>query len=172
MDEVKTFSIDTRWGRFFGAVGPRGLVAATLPHLDDQRPEARLEKLLAARAPGCHMVVVPAESLPAGRKMAGYLSGASKGMKVKLDLEGLSPFTAQVLEVVSRIPFGRTRSYGEVAAEAGSPGAARAVGRAMAANPLPLFVPCHRVIGADGNLTGFGGGLELKQALLELEGRR
>ncbi|MHC5021963.1 MAG: methylated-DNA--[protein]-cysteine S-methyltransferase [Planctomycetota bacterium] len=79
------------------------------------------------------------------------------------------PFTRKVYRAVHRIPAGRTCTYGEVAARCGSPGAARAVGQAMASNPLPLLIPCHRVVGSAG-LVGFGGGLHLKERLLEREG--
>ena len=82
-----------------------------------------------------------------------------------------SPFQATVLAALRRIPYGETRSYGEVARDIGKPRAARAVGAANANNPLPIVIPCHRVIGGDGRLTGFGGGLAAKRHLLELERR-
>jgi methylated-DNA-[protein]-cysteine S-methyltransferase len=80
-----------------------------------------------------------------------------------------TPFQRQVWAITRAIPRGQTRTYGEIAREAGSPGAARAVGQAMARNPWPMLVPCHRVVGHDGRLTGFGGGLAMKQQLLEME---
>ncbi|HEV7518615.1 MAG TPA: MGMT family protein, partial [Thermoanaerobaculia bacterium] len=76
----------------------------------------------------------------------------------------------RVWEELSRIPYGVTISYAELAARIGRPGASRAVGRANGTNPIPLVIPCHRVIGADGSLTGYGGGMPLKRALLALEG--
>ncbi|MBN1460444.1 MAG: methylated-DNA--[protein]-cysteine S-methyltransferase [Armatimonadetes bacterium] len=85
-------------------------------------------------------------------------------------LPHVSPFVRRVLEAAREIPYGQVRTYGWVAARAGNAKAARAAGYAMSVNPLPLLVPCHRVIGAGGKLTGFGGGLPLKRALLELEG--
>ncbi len=81
-----------------------------------------------------------------------------------------SGFTARVYNALLKVPFGATVSYGELAAMAGSPNAARAVGRAMATNPLAIFIPCHRVLGSDGSLHGYGGGLPMKRALLEHEG--
>jgi len=87
-----------------------------------------------------------------------------------LDLSGATAFQRRVWLAVRDIPYGETRSYGQIARQVGSPGAARAVGRAMATNPVPIVVPCHRVIGSDGNLRGFGGGLDLKHRLLEMEG--
>lgn len=81
-----------------------------------------------------------------------------------------TPFQQRVWEALRQIPHGQTRSYGELAAALGSPGAARAVGRANGANPIAIVIPCHRVIGADGSLTGFAAGTDLKRALLQLEG--
>ncbi|MBI3743609.1 MAG: MGMT family protein [Chloroflexi bacterium] len=91
---------------------------------------------------------------------------------VTIDLDRATPFQRSVLETVRAIPRGETRSYGEVAMLAGRPGAARAVGATMASNPVCVIVPCHRVIGSSGSLTGFGGGLEMKQRMLALEGVR
>ncbi len=87
-----------------------------------------------------------------------------------LDLDGLTPFTRNVVLAVRAIPRGQVCSYGQVAASVGRPGAARAVGAVMARNPICLVVPCHRVVGSDGTLTGFGGGLPLKRRMLEMEG--
>lgn len=81
-----------------------------------------------------------------------------------------TPFQLRVWRELDRIPFGHTRTYMELALELGHPGAVRAVGAANGRNPLPIFLPCHRVIGANGSLTGYGGGLEVKRALLQLEG--
>ena len=80
-----------------------------------------------------------------------------------------TPWQLRVWQALTTIPYGETRSYGQLAAELGSPGASRAVGLANGANPLPIVVPCHRVIGASGALTGFGGGLPRKRVLLDLE---
>jgi methylated-DNA-[protein]-cysteine S-methyltransferase len=83
---------------------------------------------------------------------------------------GATPFTRSVYEMVAAIPAGCSRTYGEIARQLGRPGAARAVGRAVATNPFPVIIPCHRVVGSDGSLTGFAGGVELKAAMLEMEG--
>jgi len=80
-----------------------------------------------------------------------------------------TPFTRAVYEIVSVIPEGRVRTYGEIARQLDRPGAARAVGRAMATNPFPVAIPCHRVVGSNGSLTGFAGGLGMKAALLRME---
>jgi methylated-DNA-[protein]-cysteine S-methyltransferase len=103
------------------------------------------------------------------RQLREYFAGARRAFDLPV-AAALPPFTGRVLAAVERIPFGTTRSYGEVAATVGSPRAARAVGQAVGSNPLPLLIPCHRVLAAHGRLGGFGGGLAWKRFLLELEG--
>jgi methylated-DNA-[protein]-cysteine S-methyltransferase len=104
------------------------------------------------------------------RQLAEYFAGKRRSFDLELAPRG-TPFEQEVWAALRTIPFGETRSYGEIAAALGRPGAARAVGRANGANPIPIVVPCHRVLGSDGSLTGFGGGLATKERLLELEGR-
>lgn len=99
-----------------------------------------------------------------------YFAGRRRVFDLRLAPRA-SPFQAQVLAALRHIPYGETRSYGEVARAIGKPRAARAVGAANAKNPLPIVIPCHRVIGGDGRLTGFGGGLAAKRHLLDLERR-
>jgi methylated-DNA-[protein]-cysteine S-methyltransferase len=98
-----------------------------------------------------------------------YFAGARRTFCLPLAPRG-TPFQLTVWQALQAIPYGETRSYGELARRIGLGGGARAVGLANGANPLPIIVPCHRVIGADGSLTGFGGGLPIKRALLSLEG--
>ena len=104
--------------------------------------------------------------------LAAYLRGAWRDFDLPLDWTAMKPFQRQVLERVCAVPYGQTTSYGAIAEALGRPGAARAVGRANATNPLPIIVPCHRVLGANGALHGYGarGGLETKAWLLRLEG--
>ena len=97
-----------------------------------------------------------------------YLAGERKNFDVPIHAEG-TPFMRRVWGELCRIPYGETRSYKNIAVAIGQPGAMRAVGMANNRNPIALIIPCHRVIGADGKLVGFGGGLDLKQYLLELE---
>jgi O-6-methylguanine DNA methyltransferase len=97
-----------------------------------------------------------------------YLAGERVQFTCPLDLHG-TPFQLTVWKELVRIPYGETRSYGEIANTIGRPGAARAVGAANGANPVAIIVPCHRVIGSDGTLTGYGGGLPMKEWLLALE---
>ena len=98
-----------------------------------------------------------------------YFSGARKQFDLPLAPQG-TPFQTEVWHMLATIPYGETISYAQLAQRVGKPTAMRAVGAANGRNPLPIVLPCHRVIGADGSLTGFGGGLPTKQFLLELEG--
>lgn len=100
-----------------------------------------------------------------------YLGGRRKNFTVPLDLNGTS-FQKKVWNELLKIPYGKVKSYGQIARELGKPKAARAVGMANNRNPVPILVPCHRVVGSDGSLVGYGGGLEFKKFLLELEGVR
>ena len=102
------------------------------------------------------------------RQLGAYFSGNLRMFYLDLHLQG-TPFQMKVWQALREIPYGRTASYGEIARKIGSPGASRAVGGANHRNPLPIVIPCHRVIGANGRLVGFGGGLEIKEALLRLE---
>lgn len=102
-------------------------------------------------------------------QLEAYFAGASRVFDIPLAPTG-TEFQLTVWEALRAIPFGQTRSYADIAKAVGNPGASRAVGAANRANHLPVVIPCHRVIGADGDLTGFGGGLDTKRVLLELEG--
>ncbi len=99
-----------------------------------------------------------------------YFAGRLTRFRVRLAPRG-TPFQLRVWSLLRTIPYGETTTYGEIARELGQPNACRAVGAANGRNPIPVIVPCHRVIGSDGSLTGFGGGLEIKRALLDLEAR-
>jgi methylated-DNA-[protein]-cysteine S-methyltransferase len=98
-----------------------------------------------------------------------YFSGERRVFDLPVSLDG-TPFQMAVWKALARIPYGETRSYGQIAEAVGRPGAARAVGMANHANPIPIVIPCHRVIGHDGSLTGYGGGLDIKARLLSMEG--
>ena len=102
------------------------------------------------------------------RQLKAYFDGELRQFSLRLAPHG-TEFQMTVLDALQRIPFGETRSYGELARDIGKPNASRAVGAANGRNPLPIVIPCHRVIGSNGSLTGFGGGLEIKQFLLNLE---
>lgn len=104
----------------------------------------------------------------ARRQLDEYFAGTRKQFDLPLQLEG-TEFQVEVLQALQKIPYGKTVSYGEIARRIGRPKAVRAVGAANGRNPIPIVVPCHRVIGSGGDLTGFGGGLDTKEALLRLE---
>lgn len=105
----------------------------------------------------------------AARQLQAYFAGERCDFSVPLSPKG-TEFQRRVWHELERIPYGRTISYGELAKRVGNPNASRAVGAANGANPLPIVVPCHRVIGANGTLTGFGAGIDVKAKLLEIEG--
>lgn len=106
------------------------------------------------------------------KQLSEYLAGQRQDFNIPIDWECLRPFQRKALEATYAIPFGEVRTYGQVAAAIGAPKAPRAVGRAQATNPMPIIIPCHRVIGGDGSLHGYGGknGLKTKAWLLKLEG--
>jgi methylated-DNA-[protein]-cysteine S-methyltransferase len=105
----------------------------------------------------------------AKRELAEYFGGARQRFEIALAPEG-TPFQLAVWKAIAGVDFGRTITYGELARRAGHPGCARAAGAATGRNPIGIIVPCHRIVGADGNLTGYAGGLERKRMLLALEG--
>jgi methylated-DNA-[protein]-cysteine S-methyltransferase len=153
-----------------GLVASRGgeVVASFLPGREPGRLAARLRE----RFPDA--VEADPSRVPGAAEMRRWLEGDPSGLsRVPVALEGVSPFSAKVYRALRRIPPGRTVTYGDLARRAGSPAAARAVGRAMAANPLAPFVPCHRVLGSGGALTGFSapGGVVWKERLLADEAK-
>ena len=103
------------------------------------------------------------------RELDEYFAGERHEFDLPLDLR-VAPFHEAVLHELALVPYGRTETYGALAARAGRPGAARAVGTVMNRNPIPIVLPCHRIVGADGSLTGYAGGLDVKRRLLQLEG--
>ena len=124
------------------------------------------------RAPALAGEAQPSAGLQAAAvQLEEYFAGARRRFDVDLDLHG-NPFKQAVWSELLRIPYGTTVSYKELAARIGRPDRVRAVGGAVGATPVPIVVPCHRVVGSDGSLTGYGGGLERKRSLLDLEGGR
>jgi methylated-DNA-[protein]-cysteine S-methyltransferase len=152
----------------FGWVGivwsKRGLVALTLP----EPTEVDALRSLPARRGSISGVVPGLDVAALADKLGRYFEGEPVTFDEPLDPTIGTEFQQRVWAITRAIPRGQTRSYGQVAHQAGSC-AARAVGQAMARNPWPVIVPCHRVVGSDGSLTGFGGGLEMKRRMLEME---
>ena len=120
------------------------------------------------REPESDWIFNEAQLEDAARQLREYFAGERRDFDLPLKLQG-TEFQVSVLEALQDIPYGETTSYGEIAKRIGRPKAVRAVGAANGRNPIPIVVPCHRVIGSTGDLTGFGGGLDTKEALLRLE---
>ncbi len=120
--------------------------------------------------PEAHWVEARKPLEEAVQQLEAYFAGKLKKFSLNMCLD-VTPFQKKVLTALQQIPYGETASYGEVAEKIGNPSASRAVGQANARNPIPIIIPCHRVVGSNGTLTGFGGGIEVKQALLDLEQR-
>ena len=151
-------------GRVFVGMSDRGVCDVTLDDPDERDYRLRL----ARQAPEVWRDRDVVE--PAMRELEAYFQGRLSTFTVPIDLRGVTAFTRRVLRATRRIPFGGVLSYGDVASRIGSPRASRAVGGALGRNPVPIIVPCHRVIAHGGKLGGFTGGLDTKRALLQIEG--
>ena len=145
--------IDSPVGPLLLVVSERGLVA-----LEFDRGKVKEGWLESAK-----------ETAPYARELKEYFAGRRRSFDLTLDIRG-TEFQKRCWQELLKIPYGETRSYAEIARAMGNPTAVRAVGLANGQNPIAIIVPCHRVIGSDGSLTGYGGGLETKRKLLELEG--
>lgn len=132
------------------------------------------EEEVRAQWPDRQVIVDPGRVGPYLAQIDEYLAGRRRDFELPIDWSILTLFQEEVLRLVCAIPYGQTRTYQQLADELGKPGAARAVGQANATNPMPLIIPCHRVLGSDGGLHGYGGagGVETKAWLLALEGNR
>ncbi|HEY2570675.1 MAG TPA: methylated-DNA--[protein]-cysteine S-methyltransferase [Solirubrobacteraceae bacterium] len=165
--DVSYATADSPFGPLLVAATKRGLVRVAFAEED---ADATLERLAMRISP---RIVEAREPLDAiRRELDEYFDGRRRHFALALDWTLVGPFGRRVLRVTSQIPYGGVLSYAEVAAEAGSPRGSRAAGNALGANPIPIVVPCHRVLRSGGALGGYGGGLERKRFLLELEGAR
>jgi len=156
--------VDSPIGQLFVAVSPRGLCTISY----DPDPEHKLEQLV--RGFGARILRSPRPVDQVKRELDQYFEGTRREFDLDVDLRVARDFGKTVLAELARVPFGQVTTYGALAARAGKPTAARAVGTIMNRNPIPIVLPCHRVVGANGALVGYAGGLERKQALLRLEG--
>ncbi|MER5432819.1 methylated-DNA--[protein]-cysteine S-methyltransferase [Streptomyces sp. NPDC002588] len=162
--------VGTEIGPLLLAATREGLVNVVF-HATDAVRDRALGRL--AERLGVEPVEAPDSPLlaEAVRQVDAYFAGDRRAFELPLDWSLISGFNRQVLrELASGVPFGAVVGYGDLAERVGQPGAAQAVGAAMGANPLPVVVPCHRVVERDGGIGGFGGGLETKRKLLALEG--
>jgi methylated-DNA-[protein]-cysteine S-methyltransferase len=130
-------------------------------------PDESLDRL--ARIAGPRVLRLPRSVDTVRRELDEYFVGRRRAFDLALDLRTLPPFTISVLEQLARVPYGETTTYGALARRVGHPRAARAVGTVMNRNRIPIVLPCHRVVGSTGDLTGYAGGLDRKRTLLELE---
>jgi methylated-DNA-[protein]-cysteine S-methyltransferase len=153
---------DSPVGDLLVAVTERGLCRIAY------RPDEAVDEL--ASDFGVRVLRIPARTDRVRRELDEYFEGRRREFDLDTDLSPVPAFHQQVLRELARVPFGHVTTYGALAARVGRPRAARAIGGAMNRNPIPIVLPCHRVIGANGSLTGYGGGLERKEALLRLEG--
>jgi methylated-DNA-[protein]-cysteine S-methyltransferase len=156
---------DSPLGELLLAATPRGL--ACVSYLEFRGEDDTLARLSARLSP--RVVEAPARLDDARRQLDDYFAGRRRGFDLTLDWGLVSDFGRRVLGQTARIPFGSVATYGDVAREIGSPGAARATGNALGSNPMPIVVPCHRVVRGGGKIGGYTGGLERKQLLLTLE---
>jgi len=159
--EYSTFNTDMGWMAILGS--ERGLVSATLP----QHSAQEALKLLGEMANNA--TLSPDRFKELIKRLKAYLSGHRVSFPNELDLSSATPFQREVWQTTRLIPYGETRSYSWLAEKIGKPRAVRAIGQALAGNPLPIIIPCHRVISSNGKLGGYSGGLETKRRLLHLE---
>jgi methylated-DNA-[protein]-cysteine S-methyltransferase len=157
--DVRFDIVDSPIGGLFVAATTRGLARIHF------HPEGQEDEL--ARIFGVRVLRSPLDDVR--RELDEYFAGTRTSFDLPLDLR-VAPFHADVLRELALVPYGRTETYGALAAKVGRPRAARAVGTVMNRNPIPIVLPCHRIVGANGSLTGYAGGLDIKRRLLELEG--
>jgi methylated-DNA-[protein]-cysteine S-methyltransferase len=157
--------VDSPFGELLVAVTRQGLVRVEYPNHDF---DETLEELAAKVSP--RVLESPRSTDGVRRELEEYFSGDRRSFTVQVDLSLVHGFTRKVLEQTGRIPFGKVSTYREVATRAGSPRAVRAAGNALGSNPIPIVVPCHRVVRTGGGLGGYTGGLDRKIKLLQLEG--
>lgn len=163
---LRLSEIETPVGRLLAALDADGVVRRIAFARDT--PIAAVAQAV-SRTEGEPVVWEPAAGEELARELAEYFAGDRRAFDLAVDPRGAA-FDLRVWHALVEVPYGQTVSYGDLAARLGEPGAARAVGRAAALNPIPILIPCHRVVGADGSLTGYGGGLDAKRRLLALEG--
>ncbi|MBI4260456.1 MAG: methylated-DNA--[protein]-cysteine S-methyltransferase [Actinobacteria bacterium] len=157
--------VPSPFGDLLVATSRRGLVRIDYPGPD---PDRAIEELATELSP--RVLESPGSLDPVRRELDEYFAGRRQAFDVPVDLSLVRGFTRRVLRATARIPFGELATYRDVATRAGSPAAVRAAGNALGSNPIPIVVPCHRVVRTGGGLGGYTGGLERKEFLLELEG--
>jgi methylated-DNA-[protein]-cysteine S-methyltransferase len=165
--DVVYAELDSPVGSLVAAATPHGLVRLAYRDVNGGLDEV-LATLASRLSP--RVVEAPARLDAVRRELDEYFAGRRRTFDLPLDLSLTAPFGRQVLEACARVPFGQTSSYGRVAADAGRPKASRATGNALGANPIPIVIPCHRVLRTGGGVGGYTGGRAIKEHLLALEG--
>ncbi len=155
---------DTPIGEIWLACSERGLVA-----VEWETNRAKLLDYLTRRLK-MSIEENPHKLTKIAQELNEYLAGERRQFTIEIDWSWMRPFQREVLLATFAIPYGQTSTYGKISEQIGKPRSARAVGRAEATNPMPLVIPCHRVLGAAGKLRGYGGGLAIKKWLLQMEG--
>jgi methylated-DNA-[protein]-cysteine S-methyltransferase len=163
--DVAYATLDSPLGTLLLAATPKGLVRIAYVDHDDE--DAVLEQLAAKVSP--RVLAAPRRLDEPRRELDQYFTGRRRQFALPLDWQLTHGFARRVLEATARIPYGSTSTYKHMAAEAGSPRASRAAGNALGSNPLPIVVPCHRILHTTGGLGGYTGGLEKKRLLLAVE---
>jgi methylated-DNA-[protein]-cysteine S-methyltransferase len=164
--DVAYDTADSPIGPLLVAATERGLCRISF----SPEPEAELDVL--ARTFGSRVLRSPRPVDPIRRELDDYFEQRRRTFDLELDLTALAPFQRLVLDELARVPYGETATYGGLAQQIGKPRSARAVGGALNRNPIPIVLPCHRVLGSTGELVGYAGGLDRKRALLDLESGR
>jgi methylated-DNA-[protein]-cysteine S-methyltransferase len=157
--------LDSPLGKLIVAVTPRGVVRIAY---EGELEESVLQELAEGVSP--RVLRAPERTDTARRELEGYFAGTVRRFDLPIDWSLVHGFAVGVLRATARVPFGHVATYGEMAASAGSPRAARAAGNALHVNPIPIVVPCHRIVPASGGIGGYGGGEDRKRFLLDLEG--
>ena len=163
--DVAFATLDSPLGTLLLATTPRGLVR--LAYLDYEDTDMVLEHLAAKVSP--RVLAAPRKLDEPRRELDQYFAGARRRFELPLDWRLTHGFTRRVLQATAEVPYGATSTYKQVAAQAGSPLASRAAGNALGSNPIPIVVPCHRILHSGGGLGGYTGGLERKRLLLAVE---
>jgi methylated-DNA-[protein]-cysteine S-methyltransferase len=163
--DVAYADVDSPFGQLLVAVTPRGLVRVAYP---DRAEDDVLQDVADRVSP--RILRAPGRTDEVRRELDQYFGGGRHRFEIPIDWSLSHGFVRKVLRATARIPYGDVRTYGNIAARAGSPRASRAAGNALGSNPIPIVVPCHRVVRSGGILGGYTGGVERKEFLLELEG--
>jgi methylated-DNA-[protein]-cysteine S-methyltransferase len=163
--DIAYATLDSPMGELLVAVTPRGLLRVAYPHEGWEPVLSELAERVSPR-----ILAAPERTDATRRELDDYFAGHLRTFDLPIDWSLVHGFATGILKATAGVPFGQLTTYGAVAAQVGSPRAARAAGNALGSNPIPIVVPCHRVVHADGTLGGYTGGLDRKEFLLRLEG--